>query len=335
MPIRFHCGKCRTRIRVPDGSEGKSVKCPHCGGPARVPGVSGLPRLPVAGRTVTAPNEPEQAPDASPPLAGEHEVQVTSQDNGACDAATPTCDRVDAPPGPAIDDADNDGVHVGPTAASGEVAVPSPVGPPSEPELDGQVEPDVEPATQRRDHLAAAPPEPSYCDVDEDAVADQAGPETVADAQEQATQPDTIDQNSDVQERAATEPMADDQAAMVSPATQAVPIAPSAAESQRTIQLSTDGPPAGPVSPSVPTPAPVPRFAALQVCAYLLWALAVASVLIAVGLAIWHPFALTNDALVSRRLVLLAGVGAAALFWTAAEVASAARRHFQDAYRRR
>ena len=38
MPVRFNCTSCDTRIRVPDGAEGKRVRCPKCGHRHRVPG---------------------------------------------------------------------------------------------------------------------------------------------------------------------------------------------------------------------------------------------------------------------------------------------------------
>ena len=31
MPIRFRCQDCRSRVKVPEGSQGKQVKCPRCG----------------------------------------------------------------------------------------------------------------------------------------------------------------------------------------------------------------------------------------------------------------------------------------------------------------
>ncbi|MCC7409913.1 MAG: hypothetical protein IT442_17735 [Phycisphaeraceae bacterium] len=31
MPIRFRCESCQAKIRVPEGSEGRKVKCPRCG----------------------------------------------------------------------------------------------------------------------------------------------------------------------------------------------------------------------------------------------------------------------------------------------------------------
>jgi predicted Zn finger-like uncharacterized protein len=46
MPIRFQCRSCDTRIRVPDGSEGKKVKCPRCSELQRVPGNKPKPTEP-------------------------------------------------------------------------------------------------------------------------------------------------------------------------------------------------------------------------------------------------------------------------------------------------
>ncbi len=37
MPFRFHCEHCDVRIKVPDGSAGKKVKCPGCGQAQRIP----------------------------------------------------------------------------------------------------------------------------------------------------------------------------------------------------------------------------------------------------------------------------------------------------------
>lgn len=37
MPIRFYCEACTARIKVPDATEGKLVKCPGCGQAQRVP----------------------------------------------------------------------------------------------------------------------------------------------------------------------------------------------------------------------------------------------------------------------------------------------------------
>lgn len=37
MPIRFRCQDCRSRVKVPEGSQGKQVKCPRCGRIQSVP----------------------------------------------------------------------------------------------------------------------------------------------------------------------------------------------------------------------------------------------------------------------------------------------------------
>ena len=42
MPIRFACADCGARIKVPDGSEGRKVRCPKCETSQRVPEVSDM-----------------------------------------------------------------------------------------------------------------------------------------------------------------------------------------------------------------------------------------------------------------------------------------------------
>lgn len=37
MPIRFRCQDCQSRVKVPEGSQGKQVKCPRCGRIQAVP----------------------------------------------------------------------------------------------------------------------------------------------------------------------------------------------------------------------------------------------------------------------------------------------------------
>lgn len=37
MPIRFRCQDCRSRVKVPEGTQGKQVKCPRCGRVQSVP----------------------------------------------------------------------------------------------------------------------------------------------------------------------------------------------------------------------------------------------------------------------------------------------------------
>lgn len=71
MPFRFNCEKCDVRIKVPDGSEGKKVKCPSCGQAQRVPGGAGV-AAPVAAAAQLARTEvrqPVAATSATPPKA--------------------------------------------------------------------------------------------------------------------------------------------------------------------------------------------------------------------------------------------------------------------------
>jgi uncharacterized protein YlaI len=44
MPIRFRCQDCRSRVKVPEGSQGKQVKCPRCGRIQSVPNRQGKGR---------------------------------------------------------------------------------------------------------------------------------------------------------------------------------------------------------------------------------------------------------------------------------------------------
>jgi len=44
MPIRFRCQDCRSRVKVPEGSQGKDVKCPRCGRIQSVPNRQGKSR---------------------------------------------------------------------------------------------------------------------------------------------------------------------------------------------------------------------------------------------------------------------------------------------------
>lgn len=41
MPVRFRCENCESRIKVPDGSQGRRVRCPRCGHLQRVPSEAG------------------------------------------------------------------------------------------------------------------------------------------------------------------------------------------------------------------------------------------------------------------------------------------------------
>ncbi len=292
MPIRFQCGKCQTRIKAPDGSGGKSVKCPSCGEKARVPT-----------------SKPKRATRAAKP------DKKTKQTKKSTSRRKPSTD-------PAADGTLNDASPV-----SDDVAVE-----PAETEIDLRAEPDVEQHSLSDSHLAAIPIDEAYYDVDEATVADQPSAEVLADTQEAVTQESTRRLDG-LPHRTEAEPLSDYLVAAPSPVTRAVPVAFTTEQPQRSIELSAIEPDQDKAQSFSPlTVGPAPKFSRLQVCAWLLWGLAVTAVLVAVVLAIWHPISFTGDDRVNRRLMLLCGVGAAAFFWTAAEFASAARRFFRDGY---
>lgn len=69
MPIRFQCEDCQSRIKVPDGAEGRKVKCPRCGAVHPVPHPQMVPAAP---EPVQEQYDPPPAPDkdtAFDPLA--------------------------------------------------------------------------------------------------------------------------------------------------------------------------------------------------------------------------------------------------------------------------
>ena len=293
MPIRFNCNVCQTRIRVPDGSEGKEIKCPRCGERRRVPGAWGrateMPAVePGAEPTGDKPSAvPKSASDPPPPPSDVEAKSAPAARKPKPSRAVPT------PPPP-----------------------PLPVAPPPESASEQPTQPDVQPLAEVDDDLTVAPDEQT---VDDTAVADEASTAELAEAQAAAPEP----QAGDDRGHATTEPDAADQAVAVTPTPQAVPMPSDATTPHRTIALAAGAPAAA--NGSAPPPPPAPRIESLQRWARALWALSVAAILVAAALVIWLPLNLTNDAPKDRRLVLLCGVGVAALFWIAAELVSAAQ----------
>jgi len=216
------------------------------------------------------------------------------------------------------------------TPVSDEVVVE-----PLETQIDLGTEPDVEQLTLADSHLAATPFDETYQQADDEAtVADLPVAEPVADTQEAGRQQSTRRVDSSAH-RAEAEPLSDYEVAAPCPVTRAVPVSFTAEQPKRPIDLAPVETNQDMARSFVPlTVGPAPTFSRLQLSAWLLWGLAVSSVLVAVGLAIWHPVAITGDVFVDRRLMMLCGVGMAAFFWTAAELASAARRFFRDGYRK-
>jgi len=72
--IRFHCEHCRRKIGIGDGSAGRSVRCPHCGEPTRVPDAD-------------AATEPEA--EASSPLTEALDLESAAETDTATEPAPP------------------------------------------------------------------------------------------------------------------------------------------------------------------------------------------------------------------------------------------------------
>lgn len=321
MPIRFHCGNCRTRIRVPDGSEGKDVKCPQCGDKRRVPGEpSAQPAKATAPIKAAPPVEtPTPSKRKPPPLE---------------DLKPPSVERAEQTTN--IDD--SDGPQTGPAAAAVEPPAPAAVEPVSVSPLaaadsEQSSEAKIESYTEPDNDLASVPEDQTRHDAADLADVVEAGPEGLADSQEDEAQPETIARSGAAADEVVAEPLEDQDAVEVMPAARATPVPPVVVDSQRAIPLSAavfdqD------VAEAASLGDAVPPCMALCVCSWLLWALSVGAILVAVGLVIWYPISLTGDAKVDLRLVLLGGVGVAALFWGAAELAAALRRSQQRNHRR-
>jgi len=82
MTIRFHCNECQSRVKVPDGTEGKKVKCPRCGNVQRVPEhTDDLPRPGKSTRDKSASKPgPSPAPDSAEQEAVEPEAPEATDD---------------------------------------------------------------------------------------------------------------------------------------------------------------------------------------------------------------------------------------------------------------
>lgn len=70
MPIEFRCPNCQSLLCVPDGTEGRSSKCPQCGGIAQIPPGFFPPPPPEAGGQPGPPAVgPGEMNPYAPPLA--------------------------------------------------------------------------------------------------------------------------------------------------------------------------------------------------------------------------------------------------------------------------
>jgi hypothetical protein len=138
MPIRFACAQCDARVKTPDGSEGKKMKCPRCGHLQRVPEKGAAPPPEKA-------EEPVTEPEASPPPA---------EEDAATPAPEPKTDAETVPtPAPPQRDSESSDDALGELAAAGsEQAAPS-----QSSREEDQVEA-AEPPAERSDQ--AEPPAP-------------------------------------------------------------------------------------------------------------------------------------------------------------------------------
>lgn len=68
MSIRLECEHCGTRIKVPDGTEGRMVRCPQCGHTQRVaPSSVAVPSDNALAASTQAQDQPPEALPSSPP----------------------------------------------------------------------------------------------------------------------------------------------------------------------------------------------------------------------------------------------------------------------------
>src|SRR5262245_48507061 len=70
MPIEFDCPTCRTKIRTPDGTEGKAARCPKCSAVVTVPAASAhvtAELSPAPAFSPSLPASPSWPPSASTP----------------------------------------------------------------------------------------------------------------------------------------------------------------------------------------------------------------------------------------------------------------------------
>jgi predicted Zn finger-like uncharacterized protein len=111
MPIRFQCRNCDTRIRVPDGTEGKKVRCPRCSETQPVPGakinsgdtgdVIRLDEDPI--------NRPKSGPERDPEYVPKHMRQSAPPADAVKPGAPDPPESPEPPEAPATDAADSDG----------------------------------------------------------------------------------------------------------------------------------------------------------------------------------------------------------------------------------
>lgn len=104
MPIRFECESCSARIKVPDSTEGRKVKCPRCGSTQRVPGSKSADKA-------VAPDEEQVSPALSkaPPTLASVAAPALADDidesDDTSDDASEQVDRDELDDAPSVADA--------------------------------------------------------------------------------------------------------------------------------------------------------------------------------------------------------------------------------------
>lgn len=131
MPFRFNCENCDVRIKVPDGSEGKKVKCPSCGHAQRVPGEAVTSVAAAAAQPArSAAKQPVAATSATPPKAGKPTSAETPEPKAAPTAKTKREPNRAADSLPPVDAREPDDALAALAAAAGQTASSPPVPPP-------------------------------------------------------------------------------------------------------------------------------------------------------------------------------------------------------------
>jgi predicted Zn finger-like uncharacterized protein len=99
MPIRFRCESCESRIKVPDGAEGRRVRCPRCGHLQRVPRV-------VAAATELQETESDGSAETA---AGSESIESASSVAPAFEPAPPEAGVADRDTGEGEPEAEREG----------------------------------------------------------------------------------------------------------------------------------------------------------------------------------------------------------------------------------
>lgn len=371
MPIRFQCVKCKTRMRVPDATEGRKVKCPRCGESQRVPGErrSEIAETPAPPRDQPVSRERSDARAVDEPPAMKPTVQPArdAADLVKLEDDPKLLDRSIAPKPPvtrppAVDDHPPEVV----APLSGVAAAPS------EPEPDPNTDSDILEHIERDHAVSSAADHGEHQTHDDHAAPSQARREDSADLEEAPHE--QSEDRPDADDAVRREPD-DDDFALAAPAVEASPLKQSARAAPKALPLMGDHdqmgisarsepleradaiedmddlptaatsaatpsgvapsdtrPPETPKEPFLPPSSP-PEFPLMQVITWTLRFFAMMAVGIGCALAVLDPFQWTNGRVLGRVLLLMGGLGVAMLAWAVAEATAALRLITRNSYR--